>query len=238
MNRYFRSTPPVVLNLIIINCLMLLATQPVPELLAADAEAFLNVAPLTWNDHATLLANHQLNEFKPLMTRIDPVKVQAMTDASKEDLTASQTDTGNAAPQGNGELIKEPLVTVEKAEIYDVIARLHGGGVTGIVQLGQQHGELLAAQPHGDVVAAGRPEQPLTDGAQHVVADGMAGTRHDSNQELIGQGIANVLAPLFGGFAATGLNLMLEQPAAAAPTASAAVPAAAALPNNKPPSWP
>jgi len=37
-----------------------------------------------------------------------------------------------------------------------------------------------------------------------TVADGMAGTRHDSNQELIGQGIANVLAPLFGGFAATG----------------------------------
>jgi len=37
-----------------------------------------------------------------------------------------------------------------------------------------------------------------------VVADGMAETRHDSNQELIGQGVANVLAPLFGGFAATG----------------------------------
>jgi sulfate permease, SulP family len=37
-----------------------------------------------------------------------------------------------------------------------------------------------------------------------VVADGMAGTKHDSNQELIGQGIANLLTPLFGGFAATG----------------------------------
>ncbi|MDZ5737191.1 SulP family inorganic anion transporter [Pseudomonas asiatica] len=37
-----------------------------------------------------------------------------------------------------------------------------------------------------------------------VVADGMAGTRHDSNQELIGQGIANLVVPLFGGFAATG----------------------------------
>jgi sulfate permease, SulP family len=37
-----------------------------------------------------------------------------------------------------------------------------------------------------------------------VVSDGMAGTRHDSNQELIGQGIANIVAPLFGGFAATG----------------------------------
>ena len=37
-----------------------------------------------------------------------------------------------------------------------------------------------------------------------VVADGMTGSRHDSNQELIGQGIANIAAPLFGGFAATG----------------------------------
>jgi len=37
-----------------------------------------------------------------------------------------------------------------------------------------------------------------------VVADGMAGTKHDSNQELIGQGIANIATPLFGGFAATG----------------------------------
>lgn len=37
-----------------------------------------------------------------------------------------------------------------------------------------------------------------------VVADGMAGTRHNSNQELAGQGIANILSPLFGGIAATG----------------------------------
>src|SRR3569833_2998429 len=37
-----------------------------------------------------------------------------------------------------------------------------------------------------------------------MVADGMAGTKHNSNQELIGQGAANIVAPLFGGFAATG----------------------------------
>lgn len=82
--------------------------KPVLPNLAADAEQFLNVAPLTWNDHQTLLSNHQLNPFQPLMTRIDPVKVEAMTDASKEDLAASATDTG-AAPQGNGELTKDPL---------------------------------------------------------------------------------------------------------------------------------
>ncbi len=37
-----------------------------------------------------------------------------------------------------------------------------------------------------------------------VVADRMAQTRHHSNQELIGQGIANIVVPFFGGFAATG----------------------------------
>jgi SulP family sulfate permease len=37
-----------------------------------------------------------------------------------------------------------------------------------------------------------------------VVADGMSNTRHNPNQELIGQGLANIVAPFFGGFAATG----------------------------------
>ncbi len=37
-----------------------------------------------------------------------------------------------------------------------------------------------------------------------VVADGMIGTKHDSNNELIGQGIANIFSPLFGGLPATG----------------------------------
>ena len=37
-----------------------------------------------------------------------------------------------------------------------------------------------------------------------VVADGMIGAKHDSNNELIGQGIANIFSPLFGGLPATG----------------------------------
>jgi sulfate permease, SulP family len=36
-----------------------------------------------------------------------------------------------------------------------------------------------------------------------VVADGMTDDRHDSNQELMAQGIANMVSPLFGGIAAT-----------------------------------
>jgi len=37
-----------------------------------------------------------------------------------------------------------------------------------------------------------------------MVADGMIETRHDSNQELMGQGIANFICPFFGGISATG----------------------------------
>ena len=37
-----------------------------------------------------------------------------------------------------------------------------------------------------------------------VVADGMIDDRHDSNQELMAQGIANIICPFFGGIAATG----------------------------------
>ena len=37
-----------------------------------------------------------------------------------------------------------------------------------------------------------------------TVADGVCGDHHDSNQELIGQGVANICTPLFGGIPATG----------------------------------
>src|SRR2546428_3308715 len=37
-----------------------------------------------------------------------------------------------------------------------------------------------------------------------VVADGMIGGRHRSNMELVAQGVANIVAPLFGGIPATG----------------------------------
>ncbi|TBU77620.1 methionine--tRNA ligase [Pseudomonas daroniae] len=77
--------------------------KPVLPHLARDAEAFLNVAPLAWDDLATPLADHQLNPFTPLLSRIEPAKVEAMVEASKEDLAAAD------APRGNGELKKDPL---------------------------------------------------------------------------------------------------------------------------------
>jgi SulP family sulfate permease len=58
--------------------------------------------------------------------------------------------------------------------------------------------ELMA--PAFTIAALGGIESLLS----ATVADGMADTRHDSNQELIGQGLANICVPLIGGFAVTG----------------------------------
>ncbi|WP_263262808.1 methionine--tRNA ligase [Pseudomonas sp. RIT-PI-S] len=85
--------------------LLVVFLKPVLPNLAADAEAFLNVAPLTWDDHLTLLADHPLNAFKPLMTRIEPARVEAMVAASKESLAPAAP----TAPAGNGELQADPL---------------------------------------------------------------------------------------------------------------------------------
>lgn len=83
--------------------LLVLTLKPVLPELAAKAEAYLNIAPLTWVDYHTMLADHTVNEFKPLMTRIEQDQVNAMIEASKEDLKAEN------APKGNGELTKDPL---------------------------------------------------------------------------------------------------------------------------------
>lgn len=84
--------------------LLIITLKPVLPALAEKAENYLNIAPLTWADSQAPLANgHTVNEFKPLMTRIEQEQVNAMIEASKEDLKAEN------APKGNGELIKEPL---------------------------------------------------------------------------------------------------------------------------------
>jgi len=95
--------------------------KPVLPTLAAQAEQFLNVEPLAWTDLETLLTNHQLNAFQPLMTRIEPAKIEAMVSASKEDLAASSTDSGTAQATGNGELTKEPLAAEINFDAFSAV---------------------------------------------------------------------------------------------------------------------
>src|SRR5690606_1240588 len=87
---------------------LVILLKPVLPNLAAAAEQFLKLAPLRWDDHQQLLAGHQLNAFSPLMTRIEPAKIDAMVEASREDLAAESSQPQGSAPQGNGELTKDP----------------------------------------------------------------------------------------------------------------------------------
>ena len=106
-----------------------------------------------------------------------------------------------------------PLVALVAATVLQAVFRFDG-----VTTIGSAFGGIPRGLPslHVPDVTAGRVIELIGPaftiamlGAiesllSAVVADGMAGTRHDSNQELVAQGIANIAAPLFGGFAATG----------------------------------
>ncbi len=76
--------------------------KPVMPHLAERAEAFLGET-LSWEGVAKPLTNHQLAPFKALFSRIEPAKVEAMVEASKEDLAKEQ------APKATGPLADDPI---------------------------------------------------------------------------------------------------------------------------------
>lgn len=89
--------------------------KPVLPRLAADVEAFLKLE-LSWSGLALDMAGHQINPFKPMMQRIELDKVNAMVEASKESLKATE-DT----PKASGPLADDPISpTIE----FDDFAKL------------------------------------------------------------------------------------------------------------------
>lgn len=64
--------------------------KPVLPRTAEQAEAFLNIDPLQWSDVATPLVGHTINKFKPLMTRIEQDKLDAILAASRESMASEQ----------------------------------------------------------------------------------------------------------------------------------------------------
>lgn len=66
--------------------LLLVYLKPVLPILATNAESFLNIPSQNWTADAQPLLDHQINDFKPLMTRVDSDKIAAIIEASKENL--------------------------------------------------------------------------------------------------------------------------------------------------------
>ena len=70
---------------------LMIYLKPVLPVLADSTAEFLN-DELVWEGHKTLLTDHKINKFKALLQRVDMDKVNAMTDASKENLLAKADD--------------------------------------------------------------------------------------------------------------------------------------------------
>ena len=83
-----------------INAFRMLVTylKPILPTLAEESEAFLNVSPLMWSDLDELLVDHDINKFKPLMSRIEQKDVDAMVAAGKSGIDdATSTEAADQA---------------------------------------------------------------------------------------------------------------------------------------------
>jgi SulP family sulfate permease len=110
-----------------------------------------------------------------------------------------------------------PRVPGSLVAILLTTALVHGFGLP-VETIADRFGEIRAALPvphlpafSWDMVSVLFPDAvaiallgAIESLLSAVVADGMAGTRHRPNMELLAQGFANVVSPLFGGIPATG----------------------------------
>lgn len=95
---------------------LVILLKPVLPQLAQQAEAFLKVEDLKWADLGDNLLDHAINRFQPLMTRIEPVFIERVIEATKKDLASEQK-----IQQGQSDSPHEAIA----AEInYDDFAKL------------------------------------------------------------------------------------------------------------------
>ena len=88
--------------------------KPVVPEMVTKAEAFLNVDSMGWPDQWSPLTNHTINKFKPLLTRVDKDKLDALIEASKESLEKKPTSNGNKkAPKVSAKETEPNLIEFE-----------------------------------------------------------------------------------------------------------------------------
>ncbi|MBB1487752.1 methionine--tRNA ligase [Oceanospirillum sediminis] len=92
-----------------INLFRQLVTYLAPVLpeLSAKAAEFLNLDNLDWDARKELLLGHEIQKFKPLMTRIESDKIEAMIEASKEVL--AEEEKLKKGPVATGPLADDPI---------------------------------------------------------------------------------------------------------------------------------
>ena len=98
--------------------------KPVLPKLAEAAEDFLNIAPLRWEDVAEPLTDHVIDPFKPLLTRIEKEKIDAMLEDAKEHLEPAAPAKPASAQSADIEPIAPEITFDDFAKIDLRIARI------------------------------------------------------------------------------------------------------------------
>ncbi|MCP3699797.1 MAG: methionine--tRNA ligase [Aliivibrio sp.] len=98
--------------------------KPVMPELAARTEAFLNET-LTWEGVAQPLISHEITTFKALFARIDPKKVEAMVEESKEDaaieMAAKEKAEAEKEKASQTELDKDPIADEIEFDAFEAV---------------------------------------------------------------------------------------------------------------------
>ncbi len=98
---------------------LMIYLKPVLPAMAEAVESFLDIPPLTWDHLRTPMTDHVINPFRPLMTRVDPARVEAMVADSRQDLAAQPA----ATPAGGEEKVAE--ITIDDFAKIDLrVARV------------------------------------------------------------------------------------------------------------------
>jgi methionyl-tRNA synthetase len=112
--------------------------KPILPKLAADSEAFLEVAPLAWCDLETPLLDHRIAPFKALFARMEKAAVERMVEASRESAPAEAPAAGHAPAQPDHE---EPAhITIDdftrvELKVARVVAADHVEGADKLLRL-------------------------------------------------------------------------------------------------------
>lgn len=120
--------------------LIMTLLKPVLPATAEKTEAFLNTT-LCWSDSFTPLLSHKINKFKPMMSRIEPEKIEAILEASKSEqaadkvpATTAKKKTQASKPEPSQEIEFDDFAKVD-LRIAEIINAEHVEGADKLLKL-------------------------------------------------------------------------------------------------------
>jgi len=136
--------------------------KPVLPEIAKNVQKFLNLDDykMHWNQYSVLLAGHQINKYEPLVTRIDPKQIEAMTEANKESLQqAAPAPAVIAAPAAEeANYISIDDFTKVDLRIAKIVNAEHVEGAEKLLKLSLDIGEAAPRQVFAGIKSAYDPE--------------------------------------------------------------------------------